>query len=153
MAWTQEEIRHVYGEVKSVVASIYASNPDLSAPEIRSAAKTKLKYRFGYRDYRGWRMHGYGTTDKKYKRFIKSKYHSIGLPSKEMQMLVKMINAVVDGLECNENSFAELNSAICKVDTAASKAKAINQECDGVVAELDKICKYLEDSECHEENA
>jgi len=147
MAWTQEEISHVYKEVKSVIASVCADNPNWSAPAIKRAAKIKLKYRFGYRDYRGWRMHGYGITDKKYKRFIKPKYYAIGLPSKEMIMLDKMIDNVIGDLGCNDNSFAELDMAVQKVGAAVGRAKSINSDCEAVVAELDKICNYLENGD------
>jgi len=150
MGWAQEDINYVYKEVKDAVSALHRDNPYWSAGQIKNAAKTRLKYRFGYRDYRGWKSHGYGLSNKKYKRFIKSKYYDMGLPSKEKIMLDKMIDTVIDGLECNDSSFTELTDVISKLDVMAHRAKTINDDCDSVITELNKICASLEDGECND---
>lgn len=147
MGWTQEDIVKVYRSVKNIAASIDTDNR--SREHIVSEIKRKLRFQFGYRPYVRCsalfnnRHRRYSGADKKFKKFVKPKYNKIGLPSKEISMLNKMIDSVVDGLQCNETSLCDLDNAVSKMGTITHRAKNINDDCEDIIDELDKISDYL----------
>jgi hypothetical protein len=149
MKWNQKEIADVYRAVKKAAADIDTNNK--SRGEVVAEIRQKLKYQFGYRPYvRGSVLFNnysrtYSRADKKFKRFIKPKYNRIGLPSKEISMLDKMIDNVVDGLQCNETSLSDLDSTVSKMNTITHRAKNINSDCEDILHELDKISDYLDE--------
>lgn len=146
MSWTQEDIVTVYRAVKDAVSKEYS--PNKSKSQLITDVKLVLKRRFGYRIYYSMGSRKWLSTspayDKKYKRFVKDKYHNLGLPSKERNMLDNMINSVVDSLECNEISLNDLKGTVSRMDILANRAKTINSDCDNIVKELEKISSELE---------
>jgi hypothetical protein len=146
MGWTQEEIAYVYKAVKRAVSEMDTNNK--SRAQVKSEVKCKIKFQFGYRPNVGRSIllnNQHSITDKKFKKFVKQKYGNIGLPSKEISMLDKMIDGVVDGLQCNETSISSLDSTVSKMSTITNRAKNINSDCEDIMEELDKISDYLDE--------
>jgi len=146
MGWTEEEIADVYKLVKKAAGEIDINNKSYKQAKVE--IRQKLRYQFGYRPYvRGSALFSgqYNRTDRKFKRFITQKYGEIGLPSKEISMLDKMINNVVDGMQCNETSLSDLGSTVSKMSTITHRARDINSDCEDIMDELDKISDYLDE--------
>ena len=146
MGWTQEEIADIYKAIKQAASEVNTNNE--SRTQVKANIRNRLKYQFGYCPYvRGSALFNgrYSRTDRKFKRFIKQKYNKIGLPSKEISMLGKMIDNVVDGLQCNEISLSDLDDAVSKMNIITHRAKNINSDCEDIMEELDKISDYLDE--------
>ena len=148
MAWTQDDIVTVYRAVKEIAAEVYT--PHKSKSQIISEIRWKLRRRFGLRNFRGHSSRYVGVFDnearsqKKFKRFVKSKYDQIGLRSKEADMVSNMIESVVDSLECNEISLNDLEGSVARMDVLTSRVKGINTDCNDIMHALEKISVELE---------
>lgn len=144
-----EDMKRAYKAIKELANE--ANDGKVCKQEVTDYIRSRLRFKLGYITYH-YKYGKYITNDynrnrsenKRMKRFYKSKYNHMGLPSKEQVMVDKMIESVVDNLEINEASLATINSVVGRISSFADRAKKINSDCESIKTELDKIPNYLD---------
>lgn len=150
MGWTQENITEVYRSVKQVAAGI---DPDgKTGATLKHEIKQRVRYKLGFYRVRRTNTGGYVTyadhgSNRELKSFVRGKYHKMGLPSREQDMLSKMIDSVVESMKVNETTLGNLVSTVSKAEVAAARAKTIVSDCEDIMSELTKISDYLDGEE------
>lgn len=147
MEFSDKELGDVYSIVKETAAEL--NDGKRTKQQLMYAIKKHLKHRLGRMQYYQGGLRSYWhNNNRKFKKFTGPRYHAMGLPSKEQNMLDHMIKSAVEGLEINENALHHLDITISKAAAITAQAKEINNGCDAIMIELDKIAAFLEDEPC-----
>lgn len=143
-----KDLARVYRIIKMVAQDIdpFGKSREEIISSIRSGLRNNLTYVRAIRSYThsSFSVRGFKSgTDKK---FVQSKYTKIGLPSREKIMVNKMIDTVVDEMDYDD-SFSALQRSLDKAEVCNRQAKAVADETDVLIGELDSISNFLETGE------
>jgi hypothetical protein len=112
--------------------------------QLTSLVLSRISHNGYYHNHNGKMVFGGRSfSNRKFRKFFRRKYNSIGLPAKEMEILNKMITDVVDGLELSQANLKNLQDTVQDMERCAVRVKSINQSCDEIVAELERISNFV----------
>jgi len=108
----------------------------LSRRQLVNSIRGRVKFKL-LRQYR-WKS--------EFKAVVRKKYSNLGLESKEIIMVDKMIEKALDELDDTGDSIATLIKSIEKVSSCVSKAQTINKDSEDIVSQLDKLMSILDEN-------
>lgn len=141
----QQEAVELYSKIRSMILD--GRYEGKSRDHVVYDVISRLKAQAGiihWRNRKQYWYYPYPRENRKFKPYLKNKYHSLGLKSREQEMLRKMINSVIDDLVDTDESFGILNDAFNKANACSGRVKQLNVECDSIISELEKISGFMD---------
>lgn len=144
MGWTQKDIDTISNIIRDIVAKGITNRSS-----IKREFKRIINCGFNYKQHK-YTFHGRQNLVRwelrKFNKLVKNKHYGVGLKSKEQEMLDNIIDSTLNDLQNCETSLSNLSDTVSRANTILHRIKNINNDCENVISELDKISDYLDDT-------
>lgn len=140
------EAVELYNIIKRNIGSVNTNQSrENAAKQLKGLVLSTISAEGYYRN-RGGKIvfGGLGFRNRRFRKFFKKKYNFIGLPQREMEIFDKMVYDAVDNLELSRASIQTLSDTVFDMDRCATRAKSINESCNEIVTELEKISNFMD---------